>query len=91
MRSTISQFVEPQTYNDILQNHKKFLLMPAAELIVDPLEGDVLKLSRKNIAGHIYRVVTLVEKVDVLVKGDAGLFALSLRPLGKAEKEEMRA
>jgi len=87
MRSTISTLVNSQHYNDILQNHKKFLMMPAADFVVEPLEGDVVKLSRGHLPGHVYRVVTLVES---LVVGGVAQYALNLRPLGKAEKEEMR-
>lgn len=93
MSSIISAYLEPQALTDIFQNDKKFVLLPAADFVVEPLVGDMLKLSRSTFKdrGHIYRVITLVEKLDLLTEGDAAYYALSVRPLGKAEKEELRA
>jgi hypothetical protein len=90
MRSTISQQVGQEEFNDLLNNHKKFIAVPVDDLVVAPQVGDMVAVQLKGSGGArgIYRVVTHCQDAAYVEGGEHCL--LSLRPLGKAEKEELR-
>ena len=79
----------PQDYDDLLAQHKKFYAVDADEFIVTPMAGDRLEFHASG-GRSFSRVVTHVEELYLDDPDDTGsalrVYALSLRPLGRAEQ-----